>query len=58
MSVTQPAAAGSGRRIVKVSRLTIAEAKLRMTLDRRLGRKTHPVVAKIAAAKPLPPAAR
>lgn len=40
------------RRVVRVSRKTIAEAKLRMTLDRRLGRMTNPVVAKIAAAKP------
>ena len=41
-----------GRKIVKVSRSTIAEAKLRMTLDKALGRKSNPVVQKIAAAKP------
>jgi len=55
MSVAEPVAADRPRRVVKVSRLAIAEAKLRVTLDRRLGRTTHPVVAKIAAARPARP---
>ena len=48
MSVEQSPA----RRVVKVSKLMIAEAKLRIALDRRLGRKTPLIVFKIAEAKP------
>lgn len=39
------------RKVVYVNSAQIAAAKLRMTLDRKLGRKTQEIIKKIAAAK-------
>ena len=45
------------RRVVKVAPDVIAAAQLRETLDELLGRKTSPVIAKIARAQRARPAA-
>lgn len=52
MTIMQPPAANTQRpRVVKVSPVTVAAAQLRVTLDKRLGRTTSPVIAKIARAR-------
>jgi hypothetical protein len=39
------------RRVVKVSRAQVEAAKLKVDLDRRLGKDTPPIIKKIAKAK-------